>query len=278
MNQKVFHVGDVSLNNFNVLFERDKHYPLSDSVRPMPLEMLRRFPYKFRADTMRIRNALVSYYEYQVKASNPGIFFINNFNVSFLNVTNDYARMDSAAVLRVHGTGEMMRTTGLNFVLVMPYFSPDHRFWFSAQTTNTDLSQFNSLARNVIGISIVTGTGHADVQYVSGNDKFAKGNILFLYKNLKLRLYNRKKARTSKGMGSPFVNFMLNNLMIRTNNPKFLKPPRKGIVYFERDPRKSFINYLWKCSFSGITSTLGFNSRQQRHEKKTERQEAKSEE
>ncbi len=278
LSQKVFHVGNISLNNFNVLFERDKHYPLSDSARPMPLEMLRSIPYKFKADTVLINHGFVSYYEYQVKATNPGIFFIDNFNVYFLNVTDDFSRLDSTAVLKVHGSGQMMRTTGLNFVLVMPYFSPDDRFWFSAQTGNTDLSQFNSLAQNISGISVVSGTGIADVQYVTGNDKFAKGNILFQYKNLKLRLYNRKKARTSKGLGSPFVNFTLNNLMIRTNNPKFLKPPRKGIVYFERDPRKSFINYLWKSSFSGITSTLGFNSRQQRQEKKTERQEAKAEE
>ncbi|MBE0651411.1 MAG: hypothetical protein IH595_11285 [Bacteroidales bacterium] len=278
LSQKVFHVGDISLNNFNVLFERDKHYPISDSIRPMPVEMLRSLPYKFYADTIRINHGFISYYEYQKKSSNPGIFFINNFNVYFLKVTDDFAHLDSAAVLKIHGSGQMMRTTGLNFVLVMPYFSPDDRFWFSAQTGNTDLSQFNSLSQNIIGISIVSGTGNADVQYVTGNNEFAKGNILFQYKNLKLRLYNRKKAKTSKGMGSPFVNFMLNNLMIRANNPKFLKPPRKGIVYFERDPHKSFINYLWKSSFSGITSTMGFNSRQQRQEKKTERQEAKSEE
>ena len=278
LNQKVFHTGNISLNNFNVLFERDKHYPLSNAVKPMPLEMLRHIPYKFKADSVIINHGFVSYYEYEKKASNPGIFFINNFNVYFLNVTDDFSTLDSAAVLKIHGSGQMMQTSNLNFVLLMPYFSPDNQFWFSAQTSRTDLSQFNSLAQNVMGISVASGIGNADVQYVTGNDKFAKGNMLFLYKNLKLRLYNRKKAKTNKGLGSPFVNFMLNNLMVRTNNPRFLKPPRKGIVYFERDPHKSFINYLWKSSFSGVTSTLGFNSRQQRLEKKVEKKEAKSEE
>lgn len=281
LKKQVFHVGDVSLNNFNVLFERDKRYPLSDSTQPMPLEMLREIPYRFNADTVRINHGYVSYYEYQKKSLNPGIFFIDNFNVYFLNVTDNFAALDSSAVLKVHGGGQMMRAAKLNFVLLMPYFSPNNRFWFSAQTSYVDLSQFNSLAQNIIGISIKSGYGSADAQYVSGNSKFARGSMLFQYKNLKLRLYNRKKAKTSKGMGSPFVNFMLNNLMIRSFNPKFLKPPRKGIIYFERDPRKSFINYLWKSSFSGITSTLGFNNKQQRQEqrqeKKTEKKESKSE-
>ncbi len=277
LNQKVFHAGNISLNSFNVLFERDKHYPLSDAVRPMPLEMLRGIPYKFKADSVIINHGFISYYEYEKKASNPGIFFINNFNVYFLNVTDDFSTLDSAAVLKIHGSGQMMQTSNLSFVLLMPYFSPDNQFWFSAQTSRTDLSQFNSLAQNVMGISVASGIGDADVQYVTGNDKFAKGNVLFQYKNLKLRLYNRRKAKTNKGLGSPFVNFMLNNLMVRTNNPKFLKPPRKGIVYFKRDSHKSFINYLWKSSFSGVTSTLGFNNRQQRQEKKVEKQETKSE-
>ncbi len=277
LKKKVFHVGDVSLNNFNVLFERDKHYPLGDSTRPMPIEILHKIPYKFNADTVKINHSFISYYEYEKKSLNPGIFFINNFNVYFLNVTDDFGTLKSSAVLKVHGSGQMMRTANLHFVLLMPYFSPDNQFWFSAQTSRLDLTQLNSLSQNIVGISIKSGYGNADVQYVSGNNKLAKGNMLFLYKNLKLRLYNRKKAKTSKGMGSPFVNFMLNKLMIRTNNPKFLKPPHKGIVYFERDPRKSFVNYLWKSCFSGITSTLGFNNKFQRKEKKVEKKTEKEE-
>lgn len=275
LNKKLFQVGNISLNHFNVLFERDKHYPESKLVKPMPLELLREIPYKFMADSVLVNNSLISYYEYQKKTVHPGIFFINNFNLYMFNVTNDYAGLNSSAVLKIHGNGQLMRQANLNFVLVMPYFAADNRFWFSAQTNRTDLSQFNSLMQNIVGISIASGTGEADVQYVSGNDKFAKGNMLFLYKNLKLRLYNRKKAKTKKGLGSPFVNFMMNNLMIRSNNPKFLKPPRKGIVYFVRNPHKSFINYLWKSSLSGILSTIGFNNKQQRIEKKVEKKESK---
>jgi len=271
LKDKVFHVGSVNLNNFNVLFERDKHYPLSDSTRPMPIKMLREIPYKFKADTVKINRGFISYYEYEIKSVNPGIFFIDNFNVYFMNVTDDFAHLKHSAVLKVHGSGQMMRTAKLNFVLVMPYFSPDNQFWFSAQTSRFNLTKLNSLAQNIGGISIKSGYGKTNIQYLSGNDQVAKGNMLFLYKNLKLRLYNRKKAKISKGMGSPFVNFLLNNLIIRSNNPKFLKPPRKGIIYFERNPRKSFINYLWKSCFSGIQSTMGFNNKFQRRAKKTEK-------
>lgn len=270
--KKIFRAGNLSFDKFNILIERDKHYPIDTTTKPMPLQLLKEIPYNFKLDSVELSRSLVSYYEFEKKSLLPGIFFIDDFNVYFLDVSNDSSLLNSNSVLKISGKGNLMRETPLNFVLVTPYFAPHNQFWFSAQTQWADLSQFNSLMENIVGISIKKGMGRADVQYVSGNDETAKGNMLFEYKNLKLRLYNRKKAITNKSLGSPFVNFMLNNLMIRSRNPKFLKPPRKGIVYYERDPHKSFINYLWKSSLSGILSTLGYNNKQQRQEKKSMKQ------
>lgn len=272
---KLFRAGNLKFDKFNILIERDKHYPADTTTKPMPLQLLKEIPYHFKLDSVELSRSLVSYYEFEKKSLLPGILFIDDFNIYFLDVSNDYSMLDSNSVLKISGNGNLMRETPLNFVFVTPYFAPHNQFWFSAQTQWADLSQFNSLMENIVGISIKRGIGRADVQYVSGNDDVAKGNMLFEYKNLKLRMYNRRKAIMNKSLGSPFVNFMLNNLMIRSRNPKFLKPPRKGIVYYERDPQKSFINYLWKTSLSGILSTLGYNNKQQRQEKKSIKQTAR---
>ncbi|MBN2639054.1 MAG: hypothetical protein JXR65_08200 [Bacteroidales bacterium] len=275
LNNKLIKAGNLKFNNLNILLERDKRLPADTTTKLMPLELLKKIPYHFKLDSVELNQSLVSYYEYEKKSLLPGIFFIDNFNTYFLNVSNDLQLLDSNAVLKINGNGNLMRETPLNFVLVMPYFAKHDQFWFSAQTQWADLTQFNSLLENIVGISIKKGTARADVQYVSGNNEVAKGNMLFEYKNLKIRLFNRRKAVMNKSLGSPFVNFMLNRLMIRSSNPKFLKPPRKGIVYYERDPQKSFINYIWKSSLSGILSTLGFNNKEQRQEKKTIKQSIK---
>jgi len=272
-----FDLGSLQFDHFNMLFQRDKSYPLADVVKPLPIESLQRIPIQFYVDSIQLRNSQLSYYEYNAKSRQPGIFFIDNFNLHFLNVTNDLAHIDSTLVLKVHGGGKMMKQSDLNFALVMPYFAPRHQFWFSAHIGPVDFSQFNSLTQNTTGIGIVSGKGNVEIPFVTGNDEFAKGSMYFLYRNLKLRLYNRKKAKMNKGIGSPFVNFMLNNLMIRSNNTRFLKHPRKGIIYYERDPRKSFINYIWKSNLSGILSTLGFNNKQQRQVKREEKKASRHE-
>ena len=67
---------------------------------------------------------------------------------------------------------------------------------------------------------------------------------------------------------SPFINFLINDFVVKSNNPKFARKPRIGQVYFKRDTRKGVVNYAWKGILSGMLSTLGFNTKEQRMEKK----------
>ncbi len=271
LKNNIFHFGSMQLKSFNTLFERDKRYPPSGKKKPLLTGLFKEVPYPFYVDSLQLLNSQVSYYEFNAKSQQPGIFFIDNFDVDMLNVTNNSPNIDSSLVLKVKATGKIMKQADLNFTLVMPYFAPNHQFWFSAQTGTIDFPQFNIITESTLGISIASGKGKVDIPFVTGNDLYAKGNMYFLYHKLKLRLYSRKKAKTKRGFFSPFVNFMLNDLMIRSNNPKFLTQPRKGIVYFERDPQKSFINYIWKSTMSGMLSTLGFNNKQQRITKREDK-------
>ena len=277
LNNHFLHFGNLRLNNFSLRFERDKHYPRKKVVKPMLIGLLNRIPYKFRIDSVQLHNSLISYFEYEVKSKNPGIFFIDNFNVLAENMTNDLSRIDSNMVLKVHGSGKLMKQANLDFALVMPYFAPHRQWWFSAEAGQIDLTQFNLLTENVLGITIISGKGSLQVPMITGNETFAKGSVNFMYKKLKLRFYSRKKAQKSKGFFSPFANFMMNNILIKSNNPPFLGHMKKGIVYYERNPEKSFVSYLWKSNLSGILSTLGFNNKQQREGKRENKKLIKTE-
>ncbi len=268
LNNHFLHFGNLRLNNFSLRFERDMSYPRRKVVKPMLIGLLNRIPYKFRIDSVQLHNSLISYFEYVIKSKNPGIFFIDNFNVLAENMTNDLSLIDSNMVLTVHGTGKLMKQANLDFTLAMPYFAPHRQWWFSAEAGQIDLTQFNLLTENVLGIKIISGKGSLQVPMITGNETFAKGSVHFMYKKLKLRLYSRKKAQKSKGFFSPFANFMMNNILIKNNNPPFLGQMKKGIVYYNRNPEKSFASYLWKSNLSGILSTLGFNNKQQREGKR----------
>jgi hypothetical protein len=53
-----------------------------------------------------------------------------------------------------------------------------------------------------------------------------------------------------------FASFLANSLMLRDKNPrgKELLPDE---INFQRDQKRSVLNYWWKSIFSGIRNTLG---------------------
>ncbi len=275
LNGHFIHFGKLQLNNLSVRFERDMHYPRHEVIKPMPIDMLHAIPYKFRFDSVQLNNSMLSYFEYEVKSKNPGIFFIDHFNVLAQNVTNHLMPGDSNLVLKFKGSGKLMKQTGMDFTLVMPYFAPGRQWWFSAEAGKIDLTQFNPLTENVLGISVISGIGSLQVPMITGDTAYARGSVDFLYHKLKLRLYDRKKSQKSKSVISPFANFVMNSLVVKSNNPPFLGHTKKGVVYFRRVPQKSFINYLWKSNLSGILSTIGINNKQQREYKREDKKQTK---
>ena len=270
------HFGNLQLNNISVRFERDMHYPRNHAVKPMPFELINSIPYKFKIDTMGLNNSMISYFEYEVKSRNPGIFFIDHFNVQAQNVTNHLMPADSNLVLKFQGSGKLMKQAKLDFTLVMPYYAPHQQWWFSADAGEIDLTQFNPLTENVLGLAVHSGMGSLHVPMITGDDQVSRGAVEFLYKKLRIRMYDRKKSEKSRKFWSPFANMIINGIVVKSNNPPFLGHVKKGIVYYERNPEKSFINYLWKSNLSGILSTIGINNKQQREVKREEKKQTKA--
>ena len=134
-----------------------------------------------------------------------------------------------------------------------------------------DLTTLNSMSEHLLGMGILRGQGSVEAPFITANDSIATGHLVFKYKKLRLAMYNRKKAKLNQGFGTPLLNFLINDLVVKSNNPKFARKPRIGQVYFVRDTEKGVVNYLWKGILSGLTSTLGFNNKEQRLERKEER-------
>jgi ABC-type molybdenum transport system ATPase subunit/photorepair protein PhrA len=99
--------------------------------------------------------------------------------------------------------------------------------------------------------------------------------MIFRYRKIKLSLYNRKKAETETNIFNSMANFLINDLVIKSNNPKFARRPKVGVVYAERDTQKTIINYAFNSILSGMLSTLGINKKEQRKERREFKKEEK---
>jgi hypothetical protein len=269
LRKEIIHCGSIDLKEFDVNMYRDKRYARNPQTRP-PLirELLMNLNQKILIDSILVNDSKLIYKEIDMKSEKPGEIFISDINLRGYNLTNMLKENDRETVLNVNLDGKIMGKSDMNLSIYFPMYPDSTAFWLTGKTEEIEMVNLNSMTENLLGIGIKGGKGSVEIPLIIANDSIARGTVMFRYKKLKLALYSRKKDQLNSGMFSPLVDFFINDLVVRTNNPKFAKKAKQGIVYFQRDPQKGIVNYAWKGILSGLISTIGINNKNQRQERK----------
>ncbi len=268
-----FHLSKVIAKGFHADLYRDKAFPRDSLIRPLLVGTLKKINQPFVIDTLLITNGYFKYSEKEKISDKAGYVFFNGLNLTGINVTN-ITNKTQGMLTKFFADGKLMGTGKVHVDFYFPLSDNQlSQFWFTGKSEKLDLTTLNTMTQPNAGLTILSGRGTLDIPLVTANDTVAMGNMMFKYRRLKVGLYNRKKANHNGGITTPLVRFILNGLVLRSNNPNWFKRPRVGIVYFKRDRNKSIANYIWKSTLSGALSTLGFNNKEQRKRRKEYRKE-----
>jgi len=222
----------------------------------------------FRIDSLKTHDAEIHYKEIVEKAPNPGYIFFNQFNLTLYNLTNDPTQLKIDSIARADLHAKIMGKTDLQLQLFLELQGKADNFWFTGHTGKIPFELLNPVTQNLVGINMEGGEGRLLIPKITGDSAHTSGKVVFLYKKLRVGLFNREKATSTTGITRGMANVLLNDIFIKSNNPVWLRKPKEGIVYFERVDEKSFVFYVWKSILSGMISTFGVNNRGQRLEKR----------
>jgi len=263
------HFGLLKIDQADLRLYRDMKYPLKPGIyKPMPQEILRSLTQKITIDTVEIMDSYLLYGEYSKKSENPGIAYFEHFNIMAYHLTNNFSVVPDTTNLFVRLNTKVMGDARMDASIWFPLHSTEDEFSLTASSERMDMTKLRQLTENILGISIVSGKGRIVYSDIRGNNVESSGTMLFKYRKFKLKMYNTEKSKVSSGFFAPVFNFMINGLMIKSYNPRFARTPRKGVVYYKRDSQRSVVNYLWKSLLSGMLSTMGINTKEQRQQKK----------
>jgi len=267
------HISKIITEGMHADLYRDKAYPRDSLIRPLLIASLRKINQPFIVDTLLINNGYFRYSEKEKISDKPGYVYFSALNLKGINVTN-ITDNSTGTLTKIFTRGKLMGKGKVEANFYFPLSkSQSSQFWFSGKSEKLDLTTLNAMTQTNSGLTILSGKGTIDIPLITANDTVAIGSMMFKYRRLKVGLYNRKKANHSGGIATPLVGFVINGLVLRSNNPNWFKRPRVGIVYFNRDRNKSIANYIWKSTLSGALSTLGFNNKEQRKRRKEYRKE-----
>ena len=264
----LIHFSQVLSEGLRANLYRDKSFPRDSLIRPLLQGMLQKVKQPFIIDTLSLKKGYLQYGEKDSVYDKPGYVYFSDINFNGINITNIIGGDDSS-MTKLFVDCKLMGDAAIHTKFYFPLYSNNsNRFWFSVKTDKIDLTTLNPVTQNLSGLSILKGNGSIDIPLVIANDTLATGTMLFKYRGFRVGLFNRKKARQEKGISAPLVRFVLNDLVLRSNNPNWFKRPRLGIIYFNRNRNKAIANYIWKSTLSGALSTMGFNNKEQRKRRK----------
>jgi len=263
-------MGSVDVFGLDMSIFRNKKYEMNPNLyKKMPQEALLSMSKVLTIDSLKAHNAYIEYKQLSPKSLVPGEIFLNQANLSVFNINNDLKVIDSTSSMLIFFKAKLIGESDLSLKMKLSILSPEHDFWVSGHVDKIDFPKLNSMTQNLVGVTMERGTGELDIPLISGNSVHTEGSILFKYRKIKIELYDRDKAENASGLGGSMANLLLNDIFIRSNNPGFLGKTRPGEVYFKRNTQKSIVFYTWKSILSGLMSTMGYNNKEQRQEKRT---------
>jgi len=256
----------VHIRGMNLESYRDRRIPLSSSLHPLlPLAMIKNIPYPLTIDTLILSDGQVVYEE-QLEEE-PGKIFFNQMNAEVINLTNDHSVKEARASMDLYGTAYLMGKAPIEAWFHFPLQSSTDSFSFKGTIGELSLSEINPMLTKLVPIKISNGVAtKTEINNVYANENFSHGKLEVQYKNLTVQLKSTEKDKWSR-LGIVLLNEAI-NIILPDNNPNDNGKLRTGVIYYERDKRKGFFNFIWKSTLSGLKSTLGFNSKMQKELKK----------
>ncbi len=253
-----------------------KQYP-SDSVRKiaLPLDYIWKAKNLIKVDTLKITNSYIGHDILGKNARDDGFLDFTRVNIEMQNLTNDPEAIEKDEETKITASAYLMNEALLTASFHFPIASKYGEYIYGGHLDTFKMSSVNPLIENLLFVTIQDGTINSLDFNVIANEDYSTGRLIMLYDNLKLGLLSKKKSDSlvveRRGLFS-----MVANSIVRDKNPKRKAiGPKKGRVYFERNPYRSVFNYWTFSLLSGMQSSLGFKSKQLKERLKIEKDSSK---
>jgi hypothetical protein len=243
----------LSVNGLILDVYRDKQMPFDESRRPKMLQdLIKSLNVPILVDSLILANSQVSYSEKKATGDLEGKIRLTNIHTRLMPFTNIKASNGAIPDFNLDGTATIQDSCQLKVSMNYLMNSPENKFSAKGNLSPFNMRILNPILEPLALISIRSGKVNQFQFNFSANQTSASGQLFFGYDNLKISVLEMKDGNTKD---SRFASFLANSLLLRAKNPrgKELLPDE---IAFQRDQKRSVLNYWWKSIFSGIKNTL----------------------
>ncbi len=247
--QLYLHIGSASMKAPNLELYRDKL--IGDDLKHKRLysQMLRELPLQLHIDQLVINKGLVSYAEKVTEGVAAGEIIFSDLNADISQVSNIEK---NAGKVKVQVRAKLMREADLQLDWSFEPQNESDAFLVSGRLLNMKANSINPfLSPNLRA----EAKGAVEELYFtfSGDEVSASGDMKMKYRDFKFVILQKDRTGVNKLLTA------IGNIFTNDGSNADPKGYRYGTIYAQRDPTKSFFNYLWQNVKEGVISTLTGN-------------------
>lgn len=216
------------------------------SVKPLYNKLLRELKFELKADTLKMHNSKLVYEEEKSFDKGPGILQFYSLNLQAVNLNSGFQKTKLPEV-KIAIDCRFMKNSPMKVNWSFNPMDQADGFNIKGRILNFETSQLSVFTKPYLNAT-AKGTFEQVYFNFTGNNNEAKGDFALKYKDLKIKLY-QKKNRDKESKLKTWVG----NLLLKNDSDGELI---ENEIAIERIKEKSFFNYFWRCIGEGLKKTF----------------------
>lgn len=248
--KRLLHIPNISLVQLNLTASKDKNYPIDTSIyKPLPMDLISAIGIPLRIDNISSIEGKVTYQEIPHKGNKYSKVIFNDTHTEVKHVYSPTYPHNKDQDLHINFHGKLFHHGEVKVDLKSPY--DEAYFSVTGEMGKFPLTELNDLVSNSAHFKFLSGTNNKLSFKATANHEQMNGNLHFAYNDLEIEVLSHDNKKRSK------LKSALAHLFVRHDNPLKGDHSRSVKFTFNREPHKSFINYIWKGALSGIRKSVG---------------------
>jgi hypothetical protein len=254
LKENVLDAASLQLGPAKVNIFRNKRYPFNQQQRPpWPQDLIKGIKQPFVFDSVSLKPSQIIYSELTSIYDEPGVVDFQELSFNGGKISNMQEILGRDNMLTLDARAKLYGDALLEARFRFDMTSPDYFHTASGSLHPMDLSAINNMLEKSAPMRIEEGKLSRFEFDLTLNAENSEGLLFMGYDDLKIAVLDYNQGEQQK---AGLASFWANKMILNSKSPKgaVLEPVS---IYYERDKKRSIINFWWKSLYSGVKEVLG---------------------
>lgn len=244
-------VDSVSLAEVQIASYKNRNVRQKPNVKPMLWQTIQKLPMALDIKHLSFADLDVEYDELAENGESPGSFVLADGRGTAKNITNIAEGHEHFLTIEL-SSARLMNDGAVQATFLLPVDPSDDCWEVIGKVGTADMVSFNRILEPLMNVKITSGMIRSLDFHLTGTLERSHMSLTMAYNDLDVEFLKKDDHSLKRG----FMTFMVDEILIRHDNPGRNGRLRKAEGYHTHDPQRSMWNYIWRSFVPAITKTV----------------------